>query len=237
MTLIFFTALAVAMTFVGGAVPLGGLLSRHRLSRLFSMRAGILLAVAFTELLPEGWKLNHVLVGWAALGAFGLLFVMSITTIADTCPEYLAECHVHYLGLTALVALCGHSFIDGFNLGVSFKAGAGAGVAVGLALALHKVADGFTLTLLFHESGCSRKKTLLGVALVSAATPLGAFASAGWASRFPGSVQAGLLGFAAGSFIFIAAADVLPRLRKESDRAGLLYLAAGILGMAALKYL
>lgn len=239
MTLALFAGLAVLMTLVGGAVPLGDYLSRKQLARLFSVRAGILLAVAFTEVLPEAWKASPAISGWAAVGAFGVLFFMSTIAMVDTCPEYLADCRVHLLSWTAVLALSLHSLMDGFNLGVSFSAGARAGVAVGLALALHKIADGFTLTSLFRQSGYSRKGIWAGVSLVAAATPIGSgLAALGlFDGNSPPGLTAGVLGFAAGSFIYIAAADIFPRLHRDEDRGGLIYLTCGVAGMAALKFL
>lgn len=236
MSLTGFAALAVAMTFVGGAVPLGDYLSRRALGRLFSARAGILLAVAFTEVLPEGWEANPLIAGWAAVLAFLALFFMGTIAMVDTCPEYLADCRVHLLSWTALVALSLHSLIDGFNLGVSFSAGATAGTAVGLALAIHKLADGFTLTSLFRQSGYSKRGILLGTTVIALATPMGARLAHFGLNGLPG-LKAGLLGFASGSFVYIAAADIFPRLHKDEDRGGLVFLACGMAGMAALKFL
>ncbi len=232
-----FTALAVLMTFLGGLFPLGSLLSRPGMSRLFSLRAGILLAVAFTEILPEAWQAHHASAGWGALAAFVGLFVMGNFAMLDTCPEYLEECRIHYLGLAAFLALSSHSFIDGFNLAVSFSAGERAGLAVGLSLALHKVADGFTLTSLFDQSGYGRGRSLLLLSLIAAATPLGSALSGLGFGGLPLPAEAALMGFAAGSFIYIAASDILPRLHKRSDRAGLIYFGIGMVGMAALKIL
>jgi zinc transporter ZupT len=242
MTLLFFTVLAVAMTFVGGLLPAAqALLSRAGLSRLFSVRAGILLAVALTEILPEGWKISPVVAGWGAAGAFLALFALGNYAMLDSCGEYMEDCHVHYLGWTAMAALSVHSFIDGFNLSVSFSAGQKAGIAVGLALALHKIADGFTLISLFKQAGFARARCLRLLVLVALATPLGSFLSSRAAlSSLPPGLEAALMGFAAGSFIYVAAADVLPRMHRQShqtDHKGVLYFAAGLVGMAALRLL
>ena len=51
--LIGFNAAAVAMTVVGGLVPLiERLFTRRLLWRMFSLRSGVLLAIAFIEILP-----------------------------------------------------------------------------------------------------------------------------------------------------------------------------------------
>jgi zinc transporter ZupT len=239
MTLFLFTLLAFGMTFVGGLTHAAqALLSRAGLSRLFSVRAGILLAVALTEILPEAWLLDGVATGWAAVGAFLLLFALGNYAMIDSCGEYMEDCRVHYLGWTAMLALSLHSFLDGFNLAVAFDAGAKAGVAVGLALALHKIADGFTLVSLFHQAKFSRRKTLRPLVLVALATPLGAWLCAGASlSAMPAVLEASLLGFAAGSFIYVAAADILPRMHRGGDKGAVGYFAAGLVGMAALRLL
>ena len=237
--LVSFAFIAVIMTLVGGLFPfIGSLFSRPGISRLFYLRAGILLCVAFTEILPEAWSLHHILAGWGALAAFVGLFAMGNFAMTDSCPEYLEQCSVHYLGWTALFALTIHSFIDGFNLAVSFSAGERAGLAVGLALALHKIADGFTLTSLFSQGGYSPSRSRLALIGVATATPLGVILSSqGNFAGLPSSVEAALMGFAAGSFIYIAASDILPRIHRNKDRVGLVYFGLGMLAMAALRIL
>lgn len=236
--LLAFSVIAVLMTYAGGLFPLEkALFSRSGMSHMFSLRAGILLAVAFTEVLPEAWQRHPAFAGWGALGAFVLLFVMGSFMMLDSCPEYMEQCRIHYLGWTALSALSAHSFIDGLNLAVSFGAGARAGAAVGLALALHKIADGFTLTSLFRQAGYSRERSLWALSGVAAATPLGAYLSWRGFGGLPPPAEAAFMGFAAGCFIYIAAADILPRLHKSRDKAGLVFFGLGMLGMAALKIL
>ena len=236
--MIFFAALAFIMTLLGGLFPLAkDTISRKGMWRLFSLRAGLLLAVAFTEILPEALKQNPVWAGWGALAAFVLLFVMSNFSMVDTCSEYLEQCQRHTIGWVALLALTVHSFIDGFNLSVSYSAGAAAGTAVGVALALHKIADGFTLTSLLKQSGYAKTASLAALVLVAAATPLGSFLSSMGLRGFSPAASAGWLGFAAGSFIYISAMDILPRLHHNEDKACLGYFGLGLFGLAALRVL
>lgn len=234
---IFFAVLACLMTFAGGLIPIKGF-SRPGLLRLFGLRAGILLAVAFTEILPEALERHHLAAGWGALGGFAVFLAMQNFAMADACPEYLEECRTHTLGLAALAALTIHSFIDGFNLAVSYAAGPAAGMAVGVALALHKTADGFTLTSLLREAGYPSARRLTALSLLALATVAGAAWKAGGVLG-PESAKAGAgwLGFAGGSFIYLAAADMLPRLHKSEDKQSLAYFGLGLLGMSSLKLL
>ena len=216
---------------------MGGLLSRAAMSRLLSLRGGILLAVAFTEILPEALRYDQALAGWGALAAFGVLYAVSQFAMLDACPEYLEDCRVHVMSFAAVFALTSHSFVDGFNLSISFSASATAGTAVGIALSLHKLADGFTLTTLFHQSGYSRRNSLILLVAVALATPAGSVLSAMGASLLSSAAMAFIMGFAAGFFIYIGASDILPGLHKRPDRATLAYFGLGMLGMSSLKFL
>jgi ZIP family zinc transporter/zinc and cadmium transporter len=213
-----FLALALLATGIGGLFPLAqNLLSRTSLRRLFTFRSGILVSVTFLDLLPEAWKYHPTLAGTGALVGFLFFFVMQNFTMVDSCEEYLEDCHTHLLGWAALAGLFIHSFMDGFNLAVSFAATDGAGVAVGAAMILHKLMDGFTLTSLFKQAGYSHKRSLLGLAFMAAATPLGCAAgSLGLLSLSP-SYTALFLGLAGGSFLYLSAAEFMPRVHKAPD--------------------
>ena len=228
--LVLFIVLGLIATGLGGLVPLAqNLLSRPSLRRLFAFRSGILVAVTFLDILPEAWKYHPTLAGTGALAAFVLFYVMQNFTMVDSCTEYLEECHTHLLGWAALAGLFIHSFMDGFNLSIAFTATAGAGLAVGAAMTLHKLMDGFTLTSLFQQAGYSRTRTLVGLAVMAAATPLGCAAGSYGLAGFRAGTTAMLLGVAGGSFLYLSAAEFAPRLHKPADRPAFAAFAAGLL--------
>lgn len=234
--LLAFNTVATGFTMLGGVIPLApGALSARWLYRLFSLRSGILLAVAFVEVLPEGWRLSPVGAGWGAVAAFALLYAMGSLVMSDACPEFMEGCSVHLLSASALGALFLHSFIDGLNLTAAFTAGGLAGATVGTALAVHKLLDGFTLTSLLSKSGYDKRPALAALALVAAATPIGSWVSAAGLRSLTPTFEAGVLGFAAGSFIYVASADLLPRLHRSEDRVSLAYFAGGMALIAALR--
>lgn len=231
-----FNAAAVILTMAGGLVPfLKDLFSRRWLWRLFSLRSGVLLSVAFTEVLPHAWESGARTGGWGALAGFALLFAMESLAMTDSCPEYLEDCSVHLLGWGALAALFSHSFIDGLNLTVSFRAGALAGAAIGASVVLHKLIDGFTLTSLLVGGGYRRGQALAALALISLATPMGSAVGLLNINTLPAAAMAGLLGFAGGSFVYIGASDVLTRLHKTEDRGCLAFFILGLFLIAALE--
>lgn len=230
--------LGLLATFLGGLLPMAkDLLSRAGMWRLFAYRSGILIAVTFFDLLPQAWVHQPTWAGWGGLLAFLTFYAAESFAMVDACPEYMEDCKQHALGWAAAVGLFIHSFMDGFNLSISFSAGAAAGLAVGAAMCLHKVADGLTLTSLFQQSGYGKGKSLAALTFVALATPLGAVLAL-WSAAAMGSGTAALvLGFAGGSFLYISAREILPRLHRSQDRGAFICFGAGILSMLALHHI
>ena len=79
--------------------------------------------------------------------------------------------------------------------------------------------------------------TLLLSTLVAVATPVGAFGVWFWTKGVSEITLAVLLGIAAGSFIYVATADILPRLHEEQDKPSFLYLLLGVAIPVALLFL
>ncbi|HAM34404.1 MAG TPA: hypothetical protein DEB40_08830 [Elusimicrobia bacterium] len=222
-------------TAIGGMVPWAqNLLSRPSLRRLFAFRSGILVAVTFLDLLPEAWKYHPTMAGTGAMGAFFLLYVIQNFTMVDSCTEYLEDCQTHVLGWAALAGLFTHAFMDGFNLSVAFAANGAAGMAVGGAMVLHKIMDGFTLTSIFGQAGYSHGRSLLLLAIMAAATPLGCGISRLGLTELSPGWSAVLLGISGGSFLYLSAAEFAPRLHRRADFSAFAAFGVGVLSMWAL---
>lgn len=210
--------LSVLATMGGGAAPvIDRVVARAGLWRVQAFRSGILIAVAFGDILPEAWRLAPAYAGWGALAAFAFCYAAENVAPLDPCREASEDCHAHPLGKAAIAGLFLHSFFDGVNLGASAYAGTPVLLAVGAATILHKLADGFTIsTMLRGDSAGLRHAALAAIAL---ATPLGAASSSFVAGRLDPWAFSLLLAFAGGSFIFIGAAEVLPRLHRHDAAA------------------
>ncbi len=225
-------------TLLGGFAPRATIFSdRAGLARLLAFRSGILIAVAFTDILPDAWSMGPRSAGWGALAAFAFCYAAENFAVADSCHEELEGCRSHKLGWPAMAGLFVHSLLDGVNLGATSLSAASALLAAGAATILHKLADGFTLTSLFRQAGYSSKVGLAALAAVAFATPLGAALSrAGVASLGPAATSL-LLGFAGGSFLYIGASDLIPRLHRTRDGASFVSFGAGLAAMLAMRRL
>jgi zinc transporter ZupT len=234
-----FLVLAFAASMAGGLVPAAeGALERLGLERVLSFRSGILIAVALADVLPEAWRAAPLAAAAAAAGAL-LLGWRLHGDHAEHEGHELTHPHVHHgASLPAMVAaLFAHSTIDGLNLGAIASVGGPALLAVGAATALHKLADGFTLTSLFHDVRKGRGKFFFLLVAVSLATPAGALLGRAGTLRV-GPVAAGLLlGFAGGSFLFVGAQQIVPHLRRRRDVECAAAFALGAIAMLVLRRL
>lgn len=236
--LILIVFLSFAATMVGGFLPsLAHLLTRERISRALALRSGLLLAVAFGDVLPEAWASGPRLAGLAAFGAFALCYAAEYFAMGDSCHEAVEDCHSHALGTAALIGILAHSFVDGVNLGASRLAGTKTLVAAGFAVIICHFADGFTLTTLFSRSGFRKDGITALLAAVGLTTAAGAGLTAMTASGLSAGPASILLGFAGGCFVYVGAADILPRLHRDRDPAALAYFGIGAAAMAGLHAL
>jgi len=146
------------------------------------------------------------------------------------CPEDVEDCDLHQtVGFMALTAMSIHALMDGFNISAGFNAGTPAGIAVTASLLIHKFIDGLILVSLLHKSGKSDASAMMYCIILAAFTLLGAVTSSYSFNMIGSSGKSFLLGFSSGTLIYIAMADILPRLHKTNDRLCPLLFSAGCL--------
>jgi zinc transporter ZupT len=109
-----------------------------------------------------------------------------------------------------MMAIAVHSFVDGIVIGGSFRVSSAIGARVAIAIVLHKVPDGFVVASLLAASNRSRKGWW--VAALSSITPMGAILGYALLTGIPSTVLGAVLGFAAGTFLFISACGIIPEL-------------------------
>ncbi|MFA5974769.1 MAG: ZIP family metal transporter [Elusimicrobiota bacterium] len=227
--LFFYSVIAFLTTLSGSLLPmLKEEWTKKHLWRLLAFGSGVLLGIAFLKLLPEAFSLAGNTAGLSILTTFVLLFAAENVTMVHTCEEFLEPPKSPLMPISALAALSLHAGIDGMAIGVGLRQNVLLGSVISLGVILHKFSDGLTLTSLLRAAGYSRfMECILAVALAFS-TPLGAFASFLWAGPQSSTVIGIVLGVAAGSFIYIGAADLLPRLHDAHDRYCLFFFVLGI---------
>ena len=151
--------------------------------------------------------------------------------------EHHAAHSLSWLGITFGLAL--HTLIDGIALGASIGAEAGHDVslpALGtfLAILLHKPLDAISITSLMRAAGCSARRRNLVNAAFALMCPIGAVLFVLGVSQTGGyqqQIMGSALAFAAGVFVCISLADLLPEMEFHSHNR-IRLTAALILGIA-----
>ncbi len=191
--------------------------SKANIWRILAFASGILLGVAFLHLIPEAMHLSAELAPLGVLSSFFLLFVLEGFTMMHSCLEYAEGCDIHLMGWIAFGSLALHSIFDGIAIAIAFQNNVYLGMTVASAILIHKLADGLTLTGLLLGSGFERRKSFFIVMLLALATPLGAILFYPLSHLFSAAWMGYSLGFIAGIFFYVGAADILPRLHKVKD--------------------
>jgi zinc transporter ZupT len=225
---------AVGFTAASLLALLGGELGARGRSLCAAFAAGILLALSFVDLFPEGLELAGETAVAGFVGGFALLFLTESFTRAHT--QHLPEEHIHKHAIGPFVfGLAVHNLADGFVLGVGAKASVVASWLVGLGVLVHQVPVGISLAAVLLAACVSRAGILWTSVLLGLAIPAAATLTA--LIPVPGDGAVGLLiGVAGGVLAYIGAAHLLPEAQSEhTDRfAGLLFVATLVITAAAL---
>ena len=220
----------------GAAIPLLRPQTRQRTELFLSLSAGVMLGAAFFHMLPEAVHLGGLgALPWVLAG-FLFLFLLERYVLVHWCEEpEEAGCEVHgfhphgdetaphahgihgTIGLAAFVGLSIHTLTDGFALGASIDAGVGASVF--LAILFHKIPSSFSLAAILLHERWTRGRTLLLSGLFALVVPLGALLfSLGGELLSHEAFAPSALAFSAGSFLHLAAADLIPDLHKSRGK-------------------
>jgi ZIP family zinc transporter len=208
-------ALLAAVGFSGASLLalLGGELRAKGRSYSAAVAAGILLALAFVDLFPEGLEVagEAAIVGF--VGGFTLLFLTEAFTRAHTHHAPEESVHKHTLGPFVL-GLAIHNLADGFVLGVGAQTSANTAGLVGLGVLVHQVPVGISLAAVLLAARATRTRVVRTAALLGLAIPLAATLT--MALPAPGEGALGLLtGVAGGVLAYAGAAHLLPEAQAE----------------------
>lgn len=229
--LLLMSALAAASMILGSLLPL----RRKRwprpvLLRFMAFGSGVLLGAAFLHLIPVAMALGAARAGLGLAGAFLAIFAVEQFALAHACPECVAgsACPVHPMGWIAFSVLGLHGLMDGLSIAAGFTASEALGNMAAVAVLVHQVPTGISLAAILIGSGFSNWHSFLLTLIVALTTPAGALLSWGQVGQLAPGTLALVLGLSAGSFVYIAASDILPRLHEERSLALFFLLVLGV---------
>ncbi len=204
---------------VAGVLLLFGPKVRNRVvPSLVSYAVGTLLGAAALGLLPQALEsLPPPRVFATLLAGILTFFILEKLVLLRHCHDD-GECQVHQSTVTlVIIGDAVHTFVDGVAIAATTLISIPLGVSTALAAIAHEIpqeAGDFAILL---SAGHSRKKALILNATSAIGGLVGALAMLVLGSAMP-NVAPYVLAFAAGNFLYVAMADLIPHLhRSETD--------------------
>jgi zinc and cadmium transporter len=181
---------------------------------LVSYATGTLLGAAFLGMIPAGLqRAPATAITATVLAGMVAFFVLEKFVLWRHCHD--AECEAH--GHAAPLILIGdafHNFVDGVVIAAGFLTSIPVGIAVSLAVIAHEIPQEVGDFAILLDSGYGRTKALVLNGLSAAATLPGAVAAYLWLGDTLEMVPY-ILALSAASFIYVAAADLIPGLHRQ----------------------
>ncbi len=212
-------AIAFMMTLLGGAF---GIRFRKRIILLMAFTAGVLIALALFELLPEILSLanTEILLDTSILLILsGFVFLLGINRFVFK-PQKQQGTGKRTLrsstGLLAASEFCTHALLEGFAIGLSFQFSFALGILAAIAVVSHDFCDGLVTVTLMLSSGNSVKKSF-SLLVVDAAAPI-VGASATLLFALPANYLIFSLSFLTGGFFYLGTMHLFHQSYRESPK-------------------
>lgn len=192
---------------------------------LVALAIGALLGDALLHLIPEAFESGMKPASISLLAITGIVSFFIVEkalrwhhhhyeAVEDAVAHDLPDETPRHIGRLVIISDAFHNFLDGVIIAASYLVSIEVGVATTLAVMLHELPQEIGDFGVLLYAGYSRKQALI-LNLLSALT---AFAGAVLVITFravPDSFIAGVLPFAAGSFLYIACSDLVPELHRK----------------------
>jgi zinc and cadmium transporter len=180
-----------------------------------SLAVGALLGDAFIHLIPQSFEKikNNTLTGILIIAGILIFFIIEKFLHWHHHGEDKDETEIHPVGKLILFTDGFHNLIDGIIIGVSFMVSIPVGIATTLAVVLHEIPQEIGDFAVLIHSGYTKKKALWLNFLSALTAVVGAFIALIFGSVAE-TFTIWVLPIAAGGFIYIALADLIPELHK-----------------------
>lgn len=178
---------------------------------MISFAAGVMLATAFLDILPEAGAISW----WAVL--LGVVFLFLLEKSLIWYHHHGDDCDSHAPVLLTIGDTL-HNFIDGVVMGATFLASPATGMITSLAIMAHEIPHEMADFGVMLSLGWSRSKVILTNILSASVSIIGAVGVYYIGSKIENYLPA-LLSFAGGMFIYLACSDLIPELHHAHKKA------------------
>ncbi len=217
---IIFSLIGGVFSLIGGAFLLRNKKSAQDFATYATpFAAGVLLAAAFTDLLPEAAHYDP-----AGNSLRATLYGVLIFFLLERYVRFFHHHHEHEKRSSSVLIIIGdtlHNAIDGVAIGAAFALNPSVGIVTTIAAALHEIPQEIGDFGILLNNGMKRSKVLLVNLLSALATTVTAvimFVLGSDVNHNDNPNIAILLGLTAGFFIYIAASDIIPEIHEKLEK-------------------
>jgi zinc and cadmium transporter len=199
---------------------------------LVAFATGSLLGAAFFDILPEAVEQSGENVFFYVFAGLMMFFVMERYIYWHHC--HTGECQKHYHPVTYLnlIGDALHNFVDGALIAAAFLVNIPLGITTTFAIAAHEIPQEIGDFAILIHGGFSRTKALLFNFISSLTAVLGVLAAFFFIKNIDGLIPI-ILAIAGGGFVYIATADLIPEIHKETNKRNIIIQSiALVLGVA-----
>ena len=212
------------------SIGLAAVLSFRLLSgvvdKMVSIAAGVLLATALVQLVPEAMAANlrPDTFGWILTGGIVGFFILEKMTLIHHTHHHEGDEHHHPRGYDAreagrgawpiLVGDAFHNFGDGAVIAAAFLLDVRAGVVTASAVFAHEVPHEIGDFMILLNAGFDRRRAFLFMLISGMSAVVGGVAGYFLLDTYRALVPYTLL-IAAASFVYIALSDLLPEMMRR----------------------
>lgn len=207
-----------------------------------SIAVGALLGDAFIHLIPEALEdsTNATLTSILVIVGIIFFFILEKFLHWHHHGEDKEEIGIHPVGKLVLLSDGVHNFLDGIIIGASFMISVPVGIATTLAVILHEIPQEIGDFAVLLHSGYTKRRALWLNFLSALTAILGAIVFFVLGEVAEASSMY-FIPIAAGGFIYIAVADLIPELHKTKEIKHsvfqLMAVTLGVLAMIGLTFL
>lgn len=221
------TIIVSLISFVGIFVLIERIYKSTFLTALISFAAGSLLGDVLIHLLPdhiENYGYNNETILGLLAGIIIMLIVEAYLHCSHDSEEELEKIvdenvqshrgHSH-LGKLNTIGDAVHNYLDGLAIAASFLVSPEIGIATTIAVIFHEIPQELADVSVLAFSGWTKKK-ILTINFLTALTALAGVITVYIVTNLNSDIEKFLIPLAAGQFIYIALADLLPVIHKKA---------------------
>ncbi|MEK7113552.1 MAG: ZIP family metal transporter [Patescibacteria group bacterium] len=215
---------------------------RKYIGLFIGLAVGALLGDAFIHLIPEALEssIHPTIVSLLIISGILIFLIMEKLLHWHHHGEDKEESDIHKVGELLIFADSFHNLIDGIIIGASFLVSVPIGIATTMAVVLHEIPQEIGDFAVLIHSGYTKKRALW-LNFISGLTAIIGVLIALIFGSIADIFVMWILPIAAGGFIYIAVADLIPELQKTKKlKYSLLQIVSvmvGIMAMVALVFI